>query len=71
MYRCRSGRHTWFEREDAEKCCSPEWERVLVMGGSFEEAERKGQELEGVTWVGICHGAVYGYGWQRKGRKGR
>ena len=32
MYSCRSGRHTWFNAADAEKCCDPSWRRILVVG---------------------------------------
>jgi len=29
MYRCKSGRHVWFNKEDADKCCDPNYVRIL------------------------------------------
>ncbi len=26
---CTSGKHFWTDREDAEKCCHPDWKRCL------------------------------------------
>lgn len=31
MYTCKSGQHSWFEEEDANKCCN-EFKRVLSVG---------------------------------------
>ena len=31
MYPCTSGRHTWLNAADAEKCCDGAWRRILVV----------------------------------------
>jgi hypothetical protein len=33
--RCRSGRHTWFEQEDADRCCDPRYRRELRLKGTY------------------------------------
>lgn len=33
MFTCQSGRHTWLNAADADKCCHPEWRRVLCIEG--------------------------------------
>src|SRR5262245_49669047 len=30
MHPCKSGRHTWFNADDAQ-CCDPAWRRILVV----------------------------------------
>lgn len=37
VYRCRSGRHVWFHREDAQKCCNGH-EHILHVGEVPPEA---------------------------------
>lgn len=27
--KCRSGRHEWMSQDDADKCCHPDWVRVM------------------------------------------
>jgi hypothetical protein len=29
---CYSGRHVWTDKANAEKCCHPEWQRILLVG---------------------------------------
>lgn len=48
-YKCKSGMHAWFFKEDAEKCCNG-YRRVQVWG-------REGM-LES-NWNGLC-----GYKWE-------
>jgi hypothetical protein len=33
MHPCKSGRHWWTDKEDADKCCDPQWRRVLAVVG--------------------------------------
>ena len=28
--RCRSGRHVWVDDTARERCCDPDWDRILV-----------------------------------------
>jgi hypothetical protein len=32
---CRSGRHTWLEREDGDRCCNPPYRRELRLIGVY------------------------------------
>jgi hypothetical protein len=32
---CRSGRHTWLELQDAERCCNPAYRRELRLKGPY------------------------------------
>jgi hypothetical protein len=55
---CVSGRHVWTDHTDAEKCCHPEWRRLLLVGQAAKESETPLQ-VEPVS------GAIYGRRWQR------
>jgi hypothetical protein len=33
MIACNSGRHTWHEQLDAQRCCSPDWQRITLLPG--------------------------------------
>lgn len=55
---CRSGRHHWDNEACAERCCDPEWTRVLVAPG--DEALKLGDlrttsrsSIEGLLFVFI------------------
>lgn len=54
MFKCNSGQHVWLRQEDAEKCCSGEWKRVLVIGN-----------VVGCDKVSMTDGILYGYRWER------
>lgn len=59
MYRCQSGRHWWLSAESAERCCNPEWRRVLVV-------QRPGEALPAdAENVGRAAGVLYGRQWVR------
>lgn len=53
MYKCNSGNHVWFNKADADKCCDPNWRRVLVIGSSGESNAM------------ICEGLLMGRKWVR------
>jgi hypothetical protein len=36
---CVSGRHAWFDKADAEKCCNPRWRRALLLGADVRDSE--------------------------------
>jgi hypothetical protein len=38
MYQCKSGNHTWTQKEDAEKCCNG-YIRCLAVGNLPQEAK--------------------------------
>jgi len=48
---CCSGNHFWLEQHDAQKCCNPEFKRVLVRNGG--ECQQ------------ICAGVVIGRAWEK------
>jgi hypothetical protein len=47
---CCKGRHLWWDKENAEKCCSGKWKRVLVIGGGTHQQ--------------ICAGVSIGRAWE-------
>ena len=47
---CCKNRHLWLDKENAEKCCSSQWRRVLVFGGG--------------THPQLCAGAIIGRAWE-------
>ena len=53
MYQCNSGNHHWINKSDAAKCCSPDWQRILVIG-------------EGGDNPMICEGILMGRQWVRR-----
>jgi hypothetical protein len=55
MYPCRSGRHTWLDAADAEKCCNPAWRRILVVGDVRDATHiiAEGDTLLGRRWVRV------------------
>lgn len=53
MYRCKSGKHWWLSKEDAEKCCNG-YKRVLCIG-DIQGCDRTVYEDETET--------MYGYKW--------
>lgn len=62
MYKCRTGKHWWIYVEDADKCCDPQWERILLVGPKSIR-----QHLGGVRSVIQMEGTVVGFAWQKKG----
>lgn len=41
---CRSGRHSWLQESDAQRCCNPDWQRVLVStqwGDRLQDGDRQ------------------------------
>jgi hypothetical protein len=56
MYTCKNGRHTWFNQDDADKCCNG-YARVLAI-------EQPGQPLPAdATNVVVDAPARYGRRW--------
>ncbi len=55
--RCMSGLHEWTDQADAEKCCHPDWKRILLVGNDAF----KGSE----TPLQYACGTVYGRKWVR------
>ena len=47
---CCKNRHLWLDQDNAEKCCSGQWRRVLVFGGG--------------THPQVCAGVVIGRAWE-------
>jgi hypothetical protein len=56
---CRTGRHNWYKRDDAAKCCHPEWKRVLVIGSAVPLRTHAGAVGEEAS-MRTC-----GHTWQR------
>lgn len=48
-YKCKSGRHAWLNRGDADKCCNG-YRRVLVLGGGANQQ--------------MCAGVMIGRAWE-------
>jgi hypothetical protein len=57
MPQCRSTKHNWLTQEDADKCCDPDWHRIVVYGKDVAQ--------EGVMHTTVQHidGTPYGYKW--------
>ena len=36
---CQSGKHFWTDKADAEKCCDPAWQRILLVGADTAESD--------------------------------
>jgi len=53
--RCRSGRHVWTDPLDAERCCSPEWRRMVVFSHQSDRLDPLGRVRDD---VGLIHGWV-------------
>lgn len=49
MHVCKSGRHWWLNKEDAEKCCNG-YRRILVLDGGHNQQECAGV-MVGRKWV--------------------
>ena len=59
MYQCHGGHHWWLSAESAERCCNPEWRRVLVIA-------QPGQALPAaVQGVSLAAGVLCGRQWVR------
>ena len=43
--RCRSGRHLWVDDTARERCCDPDWDRILVAVHEWETPELSGIEV--------------------------
>ena len=58
--RCRSGRHVWVDDTARERCCDPDWDRILVAVHEWET------RLSGIEYAGPSAVAGLDYGWQRR-----
>ena len=59
--RCRSGRHVWVDDTARERCCDPDWDRILVAIHEWDTPE-----LSGIEYAGPSAVAGLDYGWQRR-----
>ncbi len=57
MFACRSGRHHWLSPVSAERCCDPQWQRVLRAGahdlqpGDDEDGQQPISDMGGWLFV--------------------
>lgn len=49
MHTCKSGRHVWFNKDDADKCCNG-YTRILVIGGGSNQ-QIVGSIRMGRAWI--------------------
>ncbi len=59
MTYCNSGRHAWLNPDDAEKCCHPEWQRVLLVPWPGETLPLRGRHI-------VVAGTTCAFAWVRK-----
>lgn len=59
MYQCKSGNHWWLSAENAERCCNPEWRRILVIA---QPGQALPAEVHGVSQAA---GVLCGRQWVR------
>lgn len=60
-HKCRTGNHTWFFKEDADKCCNPVWKRELIIGDNgLRECNR-------IIVGQLPGGQSYGFAWKKVG----
>lgn len=53
MHRCKSGRHLWLRPDDAERCCHPLWQRLLVLNpGPGDRTTHHARDAEAETSYG-------------------
>lgn len=57
MYSCKTNRHWWTEKADAEKCCNG-WVRILLVGRDALDRSETPLIQES--------GTVYGRAWSRQ-----
>jgi hypothetical protein len=54
---CRSGRHAWFDQEDADRCCDPRYRRELRLQGTYARRlwvlEATGAEERPTVWTAL------------------
>ena len=53
MYRCRSQKHVWTQKQDAAKCCNG-YQRMLLVGATALQTEPP--QPESGTWTGRAWG---------------
>jgi len=57
MHKCKSGRHAWLNKSDAEKCCNG-WTRILVLNtpsAANQAYDAKAQTSYGRAWIKTEH----------------
>jgi hypothetical protein len=60
--RCQSGMHEWVDPVSAERCCKPEWKRVLrILGDGEDDLDPDGRVYHDVFvngWVKVHEEAM-------------
>jgi hypothetical protein len=65
--RCVSGKHEWVDKVSAERCCSPNWTRILLLPGeSLKRAMEEDPTLD-IKGYNVARDDGFQFVWKRIG----